>query len=466
MPLPPRACLELSRGVYPRILYVSRGSLTSVKTLHPTHSFLFSSISIAKLKISIMKSWMANNSNASQAPETPLAATLALLPWHLILAALAISYLTLVQQLRFRALQQLERKYTPYLTNPYKLTYPQAREIMHLSMLYDEPFLSVFGTQWALVKSYGMATGTPLLIKTRQLADPNKVGKRAEDTAVFLVELLAGDIDSKRGRLAMAKLNWLHGRYEIIEGDYVHTLALFVLEPMAWIERHGWRPLTRLEQVARLVYWRELGKRMGFGGAIPETLEELKIWKVEYERKHMYYIESNRIVTDATVDLFLRSTPRFMHRFMRAIFVSFIEEKNVREALGYPDPPAWAVFLTSGFFTVRKWSIRHLFLPRMKMMDPLAKPGLDRRLYRSPEFVGFEPWYVADTRYNRLSLWMRSGGRLSPRKDFESRGYLPEELGPVGFEKISREPVKNQVQAEDEYVKLRGSAASCPFVFA
>jgi hypothetical protein len=385
--------------------------------------------------------------------------------WRIAIPSLVVGYLTLVQLLRFRALRKMRRKYAAYAANPYSLNYKQAQEIMRLPLLYDHPFLFAFGTQWALVKSYGIASGTPLLVKTRQLADPRKVGKRAEDTGVFISELLCGDMDSQRGRLVFSKLNWLHNCYDIAEGDFVHTLALFVLEPQRWIDRFGWRPLTKLERVAHLVYWREIGHRMGFGG-IPATLEDLEAWKAEYEKTNLYYIPENRIVTDATVDLFLRSTPKFMHGFMRAVFVAFIDEKKVRDALGYGDPSTWAVVFTTVFFKLRGFVLRHFFLPRASMLDPLAKAGPDGRLYRSADFVGFEPWYVPDTWYNRLMVWISSGGKLEPSDKFRSNGFLPEELGPIGTEKVSREAVYNQAKAMEDYVKKGGSVGmGCPFSF-
>jgi hypothetical protein len=133
-----------------------------------------------------------------------------------------------VQLLRFRAIRNMERKYSAYLGDPYKLNYKQAKEIIQLPLLHEFPFLFSFGTQWALIKSYGIATGTPLLVKTKQLADYSKAAKRAEDTGVLLGEFIVGDIDSERGRLAMSKLNWMHHRYDILEGDYVHTLVRMI----------------------------------------------------------------------------------------------------------------------------------------------------------------------------------------------------------------------------------------------
>ncbi|KAI0891813.1 hypothetical protein F4806DRAFT_290624 [Annulohypoxylon nitens] len=390
--------------------------------------------------------------------------------WRIVVPTVIVCYFTLVQFLRYRALRALERKHAAYIADPYKLNYKQAAEVMRLHQLYDTPFLFYFGTQWALVKSYGMATGTPLLVKTRQLCDPNRVGRRAEDTAILLMELLCGNLDSERGRRATARLNWMHDRYanHIVREDYVHTLALFVLEPSRWIDRYDWRPVTRLEKVAYFVYWRELARRMGFLELVPETLEALEQWKLEYEAKHMYFIPQNKMVAESTVSLFLRGMPTFLHSIMKSLFVSFIDEKPVRDALGFPEPPMWATIFTKTFFHIRGVMIRYFFLPRAAPMDPMAQPAHDGRLYRSARFVGFEPWYVADTLYNRVMLWLSSGGKVVPGGKFQGRGYVPEELGPVEFEKMGKEDVLKQAEAMKEFAigeKNEAMGGGCPIGF-
>jgi hypothetical protein len=54
---------------------------------------------------------------------------------------------------------------------------------------------------------------TSLLVQTRQLTTEDKVGKRAEDTGVFIGEFIVGSVDSERGLRALSKMNWLHRRY-------------------------------------------------------------------------------------------------------------------------------------------------------------------------------------------------------------------------------------------------------------
>ncbi|PVH68332.1 hypothetical protein DL98DRAFT_599614 [Cadophora sp. DSE1049] len=90
-------------------------------------------------------------------------------PWATVAIA-AISYLALVRTLRYRAVNNIQRKYARFVKDPYSMDYKAAHEIMLLSMLYDTPWMHFFGTSWALIKTYSIASGTSLLVATRQLA--------------------------------------------------------------------------------------------------------------------------------------------------------------------------------------------------------------------------------------------------------------------------------------------------------
>lgn len=217
------------------------------------------------------------------------------LPRWTLLATGAVLYLGLVQILRFRSLRNLNKTYAAYLHDPYSLDYKTAHQIMKRVILYETPFMFVFGTQWALLKTYTVAPGTGLLVQTRQLTSGSTVGKRAEDTGVILTEFLVGSMDSDRGSKALAKMNWIHRRYgnKIKQPELLHTLAMFVLEPIRWLKEREWRPLTGLEKVAIFRYWKEIGNRMGITD-IPDTLEELEIWTVEYEKTNVYFTKNNR----------------------------------------------------------------------------------------------------------------------------------------------------------------------------
>lgn len=380
------------------------------------------------------------------------------------IAFAVVFYLAVVRLLRYRNLHYIQRHYGQFIASPETLDYKSAHEIMKLGLLYEFPFMWGFGTQWALVKSYGIANGTKLLVQTRQLTDEKTVGKRAEDTGVFLGEILVSGVDSDRGMRALAKMNWLHRRYgsKITNGDLIHTLALFVLESQRWIENYEWRKMTELEKVAAFVYWKEIGNRMGIKD-IPQTLEDLKSWTVAYEAEHMYYTDDNKACVEATVNLFLRNTPRQLHAAVKTATAAFLEP-YARKSLGVEDPPVWVERLVDTGFKFRAFLIRWVFLPRFQ--SPFQTTlGPDGRLNRKRYL--FEPWYVAETWWSRLSSKLGLSSKPLPGPEYKSNGYLPEELGPLKYEEVAKKLVALEVEQLTAY-SLKGGAAGagCPFAFS
>jgi hypothetical protein len=382
------------------------------------------------------------------------------------MASIAIlGYLALVRVLRFRALRKLEREYACFLKDPYAMDYKAAHQIMHLCMLYDCPFIYVFSGQFALLKTFAIASGTGLLVNTRQLGTSQHVGRRINDTGLITAEFLVGSMDSERGSKALAKMNWLHRQYgeKITQPEMLHTLAVSVLEAIRWINTYEWRELTYLEQVALFVYWKEIGYRMGIK-EIPPTLEKLVEWSEEYEKTAMVYSDNNRICADAAVGFFLMSVSPPIRGFFRKVIMALLEEQT-RDALGYSAPSTAISNLVHCFFRLRAFMVRHLFLPRLQPVDPLAKP--DKKTGRlHPVQQGSEPWYVRNTAWNRFSALCSGGARLRPGPEFKSEGYLPEELGPAKFEKISRDAVLKEAEALRSYAADGGAAIlGCPFRF-
>lgn len=385
----------------------------------------------------------------------------------MVLFTLAITYLFTVAALRNRNLNTLLTKYATYLPNPHSMPYTTAKEVINTTMSLEFPFMFGFSLQWALIKSYGIATGTEILVKTRRLTDERMVGKRSEDTGLFLYELLVTGIDTTRGRTALAKMNWIHARYgsAISNGDLIHTLGLFVLEPIRYIERFEWRPMSELEKVALFVYWKEIGNRMGMTD-IPQTLPELEAWMVEYEKTHMVYSLNNTKCYDGTLGLYLRSMPRWARGMAKSMADSLLVEDHVREALGVEDSPAWARWLVPTLFRMHAVFVRYCLLPRFHARPLVTTSPETGHLQR--DLYLFEPWYVRETMWSKLQRWLGSSERsLAPGPEFLSEGYLPEELGPKEFRTAGKEDVRKQAALLEEYAAQGGAVgAGCPFAWA
>lgn len=386
------------------------------------------------------------------------------LPWLPLLSTVVVLYLSLVQVLRFHNLRKQTRAYYEYLSNPYRMNYKTAHPILTRIMLYEAPWMYAFSTQWALIKTYAVAPGTGLLVQTRQLTTPTTVGKRAEDTGVILTEFLVGSMDSERGSKALAKMNWLHRRYgtKIKQPELLHTLAMFVLEPIQWFEAYEWRSMEEYEQAAIYTYWKEIGNRMGISN-IPPTLSDLKIWVKEYEKTNIYFTENNKKCAEATMGLFLRNLPLILRPYFQHAAVSLFEP-HIRIALGYPEPPRFIAVLVQIIFRTRKFILRNLTLPRLYPLDPLPKPDKSGRLFRDAKLWAFEPWYVKATVSSWLGALFATSGQTLPGKAYKSNGFLVEELGPVEFEKVSKEPVVLQAEEMRAYGAKGGTIGNgCPF---
>lgn len=308
-------------------------------------------------------------------------------------------------------------------------------------------------------------TISSLLLHTGQLTCPSLYGKRAEDTGILLLEPQVHGLDSERGSQAVARTNWQHARYgsKISRDDKLFTLSLFIYEPLRLVDEHEWRKTTALEKQARFVFWREMGSRMGIDD-IPKTSEELVEWCEEYTKKNMVYAESNAIVGDATLKLFLRPYPSFMQPFIRQVMLVLVPQR-VREAFGWgPSRPAVLYTLVPAVLALRAFIIRHFVLPRSRsdpgdfgITDPknvIVDEKGEKRYLRTSWF--FEPLYCKPTW--RGSLWALLG-YTTPGPKWRPEGYSLLSVGPSVHEQKGAE----EVRANAEKMRSAAKGGACPF---
>ena len=209
--------------------------------------------------------------------------------------------------------------------------------ISFLSTNHDFPWDVEQSLSLAFFKTYGIPTISELLDNTGEFRD--RAQKRYDDTELILAEILDNGIDSERGREATRRMNRMHGRFEIRNEDYLYVLATFVLVPLRWNRKYGWRRYTRQEELATLEYWRALGGRMNIR-SIPETIEELELWSDEFERANLRFSESSRRVAGQTLGLFLSWYPAPLRSLLRPAVLALLDDELL-DAFGYQHPPAW-----------------------------------------------------------------------------------------------------------------------------
>ncbi|MFI9006438.1 oxygenase MpaB family protein [Actinosynnema sp. NPDC053489] len=209
-------------------------------------------------------------------------------------------------------------------------------EILRISSGYEFPWDYVRSLEFALFRTYCVPSISALLAKTGEFE--RRPQQRYDDTALLMAELVEHGYDSPRGREALRVVNRLHGRYDIAADDMRYVLSTFIFDPIEWITRYGWRPLTDHERLAAFHFYSAVGVRMGIK-ELPPTYEEYRAFKREYERERFTYSDTNRAIGRYTLDLFCSWYPLPRAITARAV-LAMLDEPMLR-AFGFPSQPPW-----------------------------------------------------------------------------------------------------------------------------
>ncbi|KAK3806849.1 MAG: hypothetical protein J3Q66DRAFT_358612 [Benniella sp.] len=330
-----------------------------------------------------------------------------------------LAYMALVRHLRYKRINNLLKKY-PDPTVPLR-DLEVAREVSSAVSDLEFPYLNMVAQEYALFKTLAIPSISKILAATRQFTGDRF--KRADDTTYLFLEMnehysrnlkrvmTEGKVDENevqndiaRHEIAIQKLNFLHGQYNIKQEDFLYTLALLIVEPDIFINQFEWRPLTELERNSLYAIWINNGKKMGIKN-IPETKAELIAWSEEYERTHSRFAKSNRVIADVTLDILLSLIPSFT-RGLGRMAASALCTPLLREAFGLSPPPKTVSALVHGALWARAAFIKYFMLPRRLPLVRTAARANEEGKY-VPNFHKYKPVY--------------------------SDGYRVEDLGPEKF---------------------------------
>jgi hypothetical protein len=219
------------------------------------------------------------------------------------------------------------------------------------------PWDTTRALELALLRTFGVAKGTPLLVATGELI--HRTQKRYDDTVLILAEIQENGVDHPRGRAALRRMNQQHGRYAIPQDEYLYTLSTFVFEPIRWNARFGWRRMTSAERLATFQVWRRIGARMGIRD-IPDEYAELERFNIAFEQANFRYAEHNHALAVATRTLMLGW---FLPRALwpaAAPFVHALLDEPMLRAVGFEPAPAPLRALVLGGMALRRRILRRL----------------------------------------------------------------------------------------------------------
>ncbi len=250
-----------------------------------------------------------------------------------------------------------------------------AQRIAYLDTVFEFPFDTTRALEFALFRTFGSPAISKRLDATGEFA--HRAQRRYDDTDLILSTIVESGYDSEYGRRAIRRMNRLHGRFEIANEDFLYVLSTFVLEPIRWNERFGWRRLVEQERLASFYFWREVGRRMGIKD-IPDRFEDFERYNREYESANLRFAESNRRVALASRDMFLAWFPGVPKRLGSHAIAALMDEP-LRDALGFPHPPRALVRAVAGGLRARALAVRTLPARR----KPKLRTRLRHRTYRA-----------------------------------------------------------------------------------
>ncbi len=232
-------------------------------------------------------------------------------------------------------------------------------QIVHIMNGYEFPWDITRSLEIALFRTYCVPSISVLLDKTGEFR--YRAQKRYDDTGLIMAEIMKSGYDSDRGKEAIRRMNYMHGKFNISNADFLYVLSTFVYEPIRWCDRFGWRQTCEQERLANFYFWREVGVRMQIQN-IPETYAEFEQYNLNYEREHFHYSDTNRRVGESTRDLFLSWFPSFLRPVLKPFVYAMLDER-MRDAFGFPHPPQFLTWIAKTSLKMRGKLLR-LFPPR------------------------------------------------------------------------------------------------------
>jgi hypothetical protein len=254
-------------------------------------------------------------------------------------------------------------------------------EIYRIMATHEFPWDMTQSLGLALYRSYAVPSIGGLLAATGEFE--RRTHKRYADTGLILDAIVEHGFGNGTGRAAIRRMNQMHGSYAISNDDTRYVLSTFVVIPMRWLDRFGWRPMTEHERVASANYYRELGRHMNIKDA-PATHREFATHLDAYEREHFAYSPGGRAVSDATLTLLAGFHPRPLRPLLRRSTLALLDAP-LREAFRYPDPGTMTRALTVAALRARAVIERRL--------PPRRKPRYVRQLR---EFAIYPHGYSVD----------------------------------------------------------------------
>jgi hypothetical protein len=207
-------------------------------------------------------------------------------------------------------------------------------EIYRIMAAHEFPWDMTQALSLALFRTFAVPSIGELLHGTGEFE--KRVHKRYADTGLILEAVLEHGFASSAGRAGIRRMNQMHGAYSISNDDMRYVQSTFVVVPLRWLDRFGWRSPSVAERRASANYYLELGRHMNIKDS-PRTHQEFAAYLDAYEREHFAFAPGGRAVADSTLSLLAGFYPGPLRPLIRRFTFALLDEP-LRAAFAYPNP--------------------------------------------------------------------------------------------------------------------------------
>lgn len=315
--------------------------------------------------------------------------------------------------------------YLSSISNPE--TVEEAHKISVKFMFQDFPFLASKALEFGLFKTYGIPSISVILYGTGELTQ--ETNKRFDDTDIMIREFMEHNPNSKRSQASVERMNFIHKQYTISNRDYLYVLSIFIVEPIEWTRKFGYRCVDLKEKIALHKRWKDIGEQMGIKN-IPKTYDETLEYARAYENKYMKYNVTNEKLAHATMDLLLSKAPlKCLHRTLLHPIIHALCPPLLRNAMGFPEVSPIFQSLIESVLHLHAFLVRHLVLPQNSIVN--------RTSLTDEEYEATKTTRVKGCDSNNDVCGNRKSKKLFTSFDqfacVYKHGYRIEELGPARF---------------------------------
>jgi hypothetical protein len=208
--------------------------------------------------------------------------------------------------------------------------------IVRTMLELEFPWDMMRSLELALFRTFAVPTIGRLLDRTAEFTEHAQ--RRYDDTMLLLYHIWLGRPDGTEPERAagVEQLNRIHGHYRISNDDFRYTLTTFVVIPIRWLRRFGWRSPSAVEVAAWTNVMRDMGAAMGITG-MPESFDGFVALLDAYEAEHFAYEPGAERVARATLDLMVGWYPAPLRPALRAMVPALLDDP-VLTAVGLPIP--------------------------------------------------------------------------------------------------------------------------------